>query len=282
MRATTVFADPAIAVVDYVCSAGPADRPYVEVHDEYRVAYVRRGSFGCRIGGRGYELVAGSVMAVRPQVEYLCTHEHHARGDECLSVRLSCELVERLCGRQSAWRAGCLPPVPQLMVLGELAQAAAGGRSNVGVDEAALLFAARFVALSSEAHVSNTRTLAARERSRAVQAALWIEANSAQPMALRDTARQAGMSAFHFLRLFSKVLGVTPHQYLVRLRLRHAARLLAEEGRSITDTALEVGFSDLSNFVRTFRRAAGVSPRAFRRATRGERRILQERMAQAA
>ena len=62
------------------------------------------------------------------------------------------------------------------------------------------------------------------------------------------------------------MLGVTPHQYLVRARLRRAARLLADEERSITDIALDVGFADLSNFVRTFHRAAGVSPSGFRRA----------------
>ena len=75
------------------------------------------------------------------------------------------------------------------------------------------------------------------------------------------------------------MLGVTPHQYLVRSRLRRAARLLADDARSITDVALEVGFGDLSNFVRTFHRAAGVSPRRFRQAAKGERKILQDRIA---
>ena len=87
------------------------------------------------------------------------------------------------------------------------------------------------------------------------------------------------MSSFHFLRLFAKVIGVTPHQYLVRSRLRHAARLLAAEERPITDIAFDVGFADLSNFVRTFHRAAGVSPRAFRKAAKGERKIFQDRLA---
>jgi AraC-like DNA-binding protein len=64
--------------------------------------------------------------------------------------------------------------------------------------------------------------------------------------------------------------------------LRRAARLLAEGGRSVTDVALDVGFADLSNFVRSFRRAAGVSPREFRRAARGERKIFQERIARTA
>jgi AraC-like DNA-binding protein len=75
------------------------------------------------------------------------------------------------------------------------------------------------------------------------------------------------------------VLGVTPHQYLVRSRLRRAARLLADEERRISDIALDAGFGDLSNFVRTFRRAAGVTPSAWRKAARGDRKILQDRFA---
>jgi AraC-like DNA-binding protein len=74
------------------------------------------------------------------------------------------------------------------------------------------------------------------------------------------------------------VLGVTPHQYLLRSRLRHAARLLADDARSVTDIAYDVGFADLSNFVRTFHRAAGISPLKFRQASRGLRKIFQERL----
>ena len=65
----------------------------------------------------------------------------------------------------------------------------------------------------------------------------------------------------------------------MRSRLRHAARLLADDDRPITDVAFDVGFGDLSNFVRTFHRAAGVSPLRFRQASRGDRKILQERLA---
>jgi AraC-like DNA-binding protein len=109
-----------------------------------------------------------------------------------------------------------------------------------------------------------------------VETALWIDAHSENEIDLEHAAGEAGVSPFHFLRLFSGVLGVTPHQYLVRSRLRHAARLLADEERSITDIAYDVGFGDLSNFVRTFHRAAGVSPLKFRQASRGMRKIFQE------
>jgi hypothetical protein len=75
--------------------------------------------------------------------------------------------------------------------------------------------------------------------------------------------------------LFTRVVGVTPHQYLIRCRLRHAARLLAQDTQPVTAVAFDCGFGDLSNFVRCFGRAAGLSPLAFRRLAQGQRKILQ-------
>jgi AraC-like DNA-binding protein len=141
--------------------------------------------------------------------------------------------------------------------------------------------AARFLRLTGGDSRQRAKSTA-QDRRRAVQAALWIEAHCEQPIDLDGAASQAGLSPFHFLRLFRSVLGVTPHQYLLRCRLRRAARLLADDERPITDIAFDVGFGDLSNFVRSFHRAAGVSPRAFRKASRGDRKILQERIALAA
>jgi len=84
---------------------------------------------------------------------------------------------------------------------------------------------------------------ASRDRRRAVETALWIDAHSHRPIGLEDAAEQAGISPFHFLRLFSDVLGVTPHQYLVRSRLRHAARRLADDDSAITDIAYDVALA---------------------------------------
>jgi AraC-like DNA-binding protein len=140
------------------------------------------------------------------------------------------------------------------------------------------MLAGRFVAVVT-GRPQKSDAVAARDRRRAVETALWIDAHSHRDVSLEQAAKQAGITPFHFLRLFSQVLGVTPHQYLLRSRLRHAARLLAEEDRPVTDVAYDAGFGDLSNFVRTFHRAAGISPLKFRKASRGDRKILQERLA---
>jgi len=276
MTATTLLTRPSISVSDFRCSAAPGDTPFVEQHRCHSVSYVRKGSFGCRSRGRSFELVAGSVLVGHPGDEYLCSHDHVC-GDECLSFFLSPELVEAIGDRPETWQIGCTPPLPQLMVLGELAQAAADGRSDVGLDEIGQWFASRFVEMVS-GRPAKPVSATTRDRRRAVEAALWIDAHSHRQIDLEDAAAEAAISPFHFLRLFANVLGVTPHQYLVRSRLRHAARRLADEDRSITDIAYDVGFGDLSNFVRTFHRAAGVSPLRFRQASRGMRKIFQDRL----
>ena len=188
------------------------------------------------------------------------------------------ELVEAIGDSQTPWQVGSAPPLPELVVLGELAQSAADGSSDIGLDEIGQVLASRFVEVVS-GKPRKSGPDAARDRRRAVETALWIDANSHHQINLEDAAAQAGISPFHFLRLFSQALGVTPHQYLVRSRLRHAARRLADDDSPITDIAYDVGFADLSNFVRTFGRAAGASPLKFRQASRGKRKIFQERLA---
>jgi AraC-like DNA-binding protein len=281
MTATTLLQHPSITVSDFRCSARPDDTPFTEQHRCHSVSYVRKGSFGCQTRGRLFELVAGSVLVGHPGDEYVCSHDHVC-GDECLSFFLSPELVEIIGDRAGIWQIGSAPPLPELMVLGELAQAAADGRSDIGLDEVGQLFASRFVEVVSGRR-EKSPAASMRDRRRAVETALWLDAHSHQQIDLELTAAQAGISPFHFLRLFVGVLGVTPHQYLVRSRLRHAARLLADDDISITDIAYDVGFGDLSNFVRTFHRAAGVSPLRFRQASLGKkifgnRKIFQDRL----
>jgi AraC-like DNA-binding protein len=279
MRSTTLVRDASLRVVDRRCSASTADVPFVETHADFSLSYVRRGTFGYRSRGASFELVAGSILVGYAGDEYLCTHDHaRGDGDECLSFHLTPALVEAIGDRPDVWQKGCVPPLPELMVLGELAQAAAEGRTDVGLDEVGVTIVTRFVDIVSGRPRTPSQAQA-RDRRRAVDAAGWLEAHTAEPIDLTSAARAVGLSPFHFLRVFANVLGVTPHQYLVRARLRHAARLLTDDTLSITDVAFDVGFGDLSNFVRTFHRAAGVSPRSFRRAARGDRKILQERLA---
>jgi AraC-like DNA-binding protein len=277
MIATTLLERKSVSVFNFRCTAGPGDKPFAEQHRGHSISYVRKGSFGLRHRGRCSELVVGSVLIGHPGDEYTCTHEHVC-GDECLSFFFASEVVETIGDSKAPWQIGSVPPLPEIVVLGELAQSAADGSSDIGLDEIGQMLASRLVeAVSGKPRKFGPDTT--RDRRRAVETALWIDANSHRPINLEDAAAEAGISPFHFLRLFSQALGVTPHQYLVRSRLRHAARRLADDDSTVTDIAYDVGFADLSNFVRTVHRAAGVSPLKFRQASRGMRNIFQERLA---
>ena len=279
MAAVVLQKSDSLSVIDYRCTATPADRPFSELHRSYSISYVRKGSFGYRLRDESYELVAGSIMVGHAGDEYMCTHEHHACGDECLSFHFTREAAQEIGGSDRTldrtWRVGCVPPRSELVVLAELAQAAAAGESDVSLEEAGLMLAGRFAHLVADGNSSAPRA-PGQTRRRVVEAAMWLDEYSHRDIDLETVSAEAGFSAFHFLRIFSRVLGVTPHQYLIRSRLRRAARLLTDRDRSITDIAADVGFADLSNFVRTFHRAAGVSPRQFRNAAVGKRNFLQD------
>src|SRR5262245_4359587 len=227
MAATTIFRNDLVSVFDYRCTVAPGTPPFTEAHEAHSVAYVRKGSFGYRVGKRAFELVAGGALIGHPGCEYVCTHDH-VHGDECLSFQFAPALVDELGGRREAWRTGSVPPLPDLMVLGELGQAVAEGASDAALDEVGVAMAARLIALASGATPKPVAPSAA-DRRRAVEAALKLDAEADRPLDLACAAKEAGLSAYHFLRIFAKVLGVTPHQYLVRVRLRRAARLLAED-----------------------------------------------------
>jgi AraC-like DNA-binding protein len=277
MEARTLLGGPT-TVIDYRCTAGPHDQPFTELHHSFSISYVRSGSFTYTTRGRAYELVAGSVLVGHPGDEFVCSHRHHRAGDECLSFHFDPATLESAGIRLDAWRAGSVSPAPELMVFGELAESVAVGRSDLGLDEVALLFASRFAEVVTGRELAPVAASPV-DRRRAVNAAMWMSARAVEPIDLARASTEADLSPFHFLRVFTKVLGVTPHQYVLRSRLRRAARLLSEGDQSITDVALASGFADLSNFVRTFHRAAGLSPRRFRQAARGDRKILQDRPA---
>lgn len=92
----------------------------------------------------------------------------------------------------------------------------------------------------------------------------YLHAHMAQDISLDELARHSGIDRFRLSRQFSKALGLSPHAYLVRLRLRSARALLAQ-GMQPAEVALQVGFSDQSHLGRWFQRAYRLTPAAYLR-----------------
>jgi AraC-like DNA-binding protein len=108
-----------------------------------------------------------------------------------------------------------------------------------------------------------------RARDHIVATIAHIEHASTDELRLSELAASAGLSPFHFLRLFIRETGVTPHRFLVQTRIRRAVDRLRDSSRPITDIAFDVGFTDLWNFINAFRREVGCSPRHYRQSGLG-------------
>lgn len=108
---------------------------------------------------------------------------------------------------------------------------------------------------------SSTRTELAR---RIGIATSFLHANATRAVPVEEAARAACLSPFHFHRLFRAMHGVTPHEYLRRLRLQRASMLLAS-GMAVVDVAVDCGFVSVSTFTALFRRTFGATPGTFAR-----------------
>lgn len=95
-----------------------------------------------------------------------------------------------------------------------------------------------------------------------------VQQRLAEDIALEDLAAAAGVSRFHFLRLFKNSLGITPHCFIMDQRLAAARRLLADTDRRLADVAASTGFSSQSHLCTTMRRRLGVTPKQWRRSAK--------------
>lgn len=259
------------AVDEVVCTLGPRDHPFEERHSCASIAMVVAGTFQYR-SRAGCELMTpGSLLLGSAGQYFECGHEH-GTGDRCVSFSYEPEFFGRAAA-DAGGRAGDgfkmlrLPPVRTLSPLIAGAFGAMAGHMDATWEEISIQLASQAIQLDRgfSPGAADPQPGATARVTRVVR---MIEANPGEPHGLRHLAQAARLSPYHFLRTFQSLTGVTPHQYVLRSRLRRAATRLGKESSKILDIALDSGFGDVSNFNRTFRAEFGVSPRAYRARTR--------------
>jgi AraC family transcriptional regulator len=262
-RGATVAVGDGWRVVDIVCTAGPGDRPFEERHEAASISLVLAGTFGYRSPRGECVLSPGALLLGTPAQSFECSHAH-GEGDHCLSFQFAPALFDRLAHEAGAIRPAfaCdrLPPMRALAV--PTAGAFIAHRRGAAIEETAIALAGAVIRIAAEPRRNPVR--APRNGARIAAALRRMEARIADPHPLAALAAEAGMSRYQFLRGFAAATGVTPHQWLLRARLRVAAHRLATTRVPVTELALDVGFDDLSNFIRSFRAEFGMSPTRFR------------------
>jgi AraC family transcriptional regulator len=259
------------SVSEVVCHLGPRDRPFEEQHSRPAIAIVVAGTFQYRSGSGRELMTPGSLLLGSAGQYFECGHEHGA-GDRCLSFSFTREFFEGLMasagGRGAAhgFRALRLPPVRPLSPLVAQACAAIARPEDAPWEEIGIQLAAQAVQLDGEISPGPAAEQAGAV-ARVTRVVRMIEQHPDAAYDLGGLAREARLSRYHFLRVFESLTGVTPHQYLLRGRLRRAALRLSSETTRIVDIALDCGFGDISNFNRSFRREFRVNPRLYRAQT---------------
>ena len=236
--------------------------PEEEVCRDYAIHFVEAGSFRLDTQGESHLLSRGSVFISRPGALHRYSHQEDTPSDVCVSVVFSNGFFEGACGgdehplppdapaalaptnrlRFLKLRLVKMPDTPDALALEGLACELLSAVRSGGVE--GRLYRARQLGWYAE-RVESVRQL--------------IEARYAEPHSLASLAESVGMSPFQFARVFRELTGEPPHRYLLRVRLDRASRMLLD-GKPVTETCFEVGFSNLSHFTRSFRRRFGRAP----------------------
>jgi AraC-like DNA-binding protein len=265
LQAVALVATPSVAVFRFGHPRGELHvDPDEERSDGLSVNIVESGCFEMEdVGGR-FRLSAGDVFVARPGVPLRFRHEDEVPDDVCLSISFLDE-------PEAAEHAGRPPgrPFPSVRCATNrlrylhrgLAAAAADEPLAVETQATELLEAVLGPTCPSRPYGARQLRWYA-ERVDAARDAL--EKRWEHTLTLTALAREAGMSPFHFARIFRELAGRPPHRYLVEVRLTRAAARL-RDGMSVTDTCHASGFRNLSHFVRSFRRRFGVSPSGYAR-----------------
>jgi AraC-like DNA-binding protein len=252
---------------EYLCTAGPDDRPFEERHEEFSIAAVIEGTFNYRGDTGAVVMHPGAFLFGNSATCYECGH-NHSTGDRCIAFHFSpayfAEVAASIAGSgRFRFPAPMLPVTPKLLPWLVRIEARTALAERLEIDESAPRLMEAVIGA-----VSGTTPLpvcaSARDARRVGDVLRYIELHAADALDLETLAGVAIMSKYHFLRTFRHIVGMTPYQFVLSVRMRRAAVRLATSSEPVSAIAFETGFGDLSTFNGRFRDVFGMSPMVYR------------------
>lgn len=156
-------------------------------------------------------------------------------------------------------------PLIHQMAIALKAQLESPGEWNrIYVESLAAAFSAHLLQHYSTRKLQSASDVQGLSTTRLRQATEYIHEYAEQNPSLTEIAQQVSLSPYHFSRLFKLSTGLSPHQYLINCRITKAKQLLKTTALSISEIAMQAGFTDQSHLARHFKRQFGVPPSQFR------------------
>lgn len=255
------------SISEFLCAAGPDDRRFEERHEQFSVAAVIEGTFSYRADTGAAVLHPGAFLFGNPGTCYECGHDH-STGDRCIAFHFSpahfAEVAATIAGSgQFRFRAPMQPITPKLLPWVVRIEARTALAERLEVEESVPRLIEAVVGAASGAAPRPVHA-SARDMRRVGDVLRHIELHADDDLDLKTLASVAIMSKYHFLRTFRHIVGMTPYQFVLNVRMRRAAVRLARSFEPVSTIAFETGFGDLSTFNGRFRDVFGMSPTAYR------------------
>jgi len=256
------------SIGEYLCTAGPNDRPFEERREQVAIAAVIEGSFRY-YGDTGTAVMhPGAFLLGNAATCYECGDDH-STGDRCVAFHLApayfAEVAASVAGSgRFRFPIPMLPATPKLLPWLVRIEARTAHADRLAMDEAVPRLMEAVIGAVSTAPPLPVRA-SARDERRISEVLRYIELHAADLLDLDMLAGIAIMSKYHFLRTFRHIVGMTPYQFLLSVRMRRAAVRLATSSEPVSTIAFDTGFGDLSTFNGRFRDVFGMSPTEYRR-----------------
>lgn len=229
------------------------------LHQVFCIGLIEEGKRNCFYRGSQHTILPGNVIVINPGEAHSCeaAEPHTYRMLCCPEHLLRLVLSGQGDTRQKA------PFFPELIIneptvfqsLLGLSALLLESKSTLEKESALLEFLAELVI-----KYSDNIEIAKNEQYFPVKLAKeYLEANFMEDLSLEQLARLVNLSPFHFLRVFSKQIGISPYLYQTKLRIKAAQNLL-NQGMSLSQVACETGFVDQSHFTKVFKKIVGITP----------------------
>ena len=264
-------------ILDVMCTCDADDHAGEEQHSHYSLALVLGGAFHYRGRNGSALLPAGSILIGQAGAHFKCWHEFGA-GDHCLAVQFEAEAFDELLSSNALGVDPRTLPVAVPVTRrtgGMFASAELLASSSLSTDEGLAVAVAMSDRVVQMASSTRSRPVGTGNARKVLELVRWIETDPAAENRLSALAARAGMSKYHLVRMFKQVVGLPPHAFINRARLRTGAIDVASTSHSILDVALRAGFPDVSTFNAVFKKQFARTPRAVRRCIQANGRYAE-------
>ncbi len=271
---STLYRSDFYQILNFKCRCTHCKMSKPEYADNFSISFVRKGNFIFNVYRNSFDSHAGRILLTKPGYEHTVTHVHDV-PDECTILEFTHGFYQLIRAKYAAHRFFSDPDLHSLQIsttpdteylhyylISKILQQ----RTDCLETDLLILEIVKktlHFACSQEQDLIPGRLK--RNHLRTVEMAKqYMMTNMAEDISLMNIAEHCAVSAFHFSRIFKTFTGISPHAFLLSLRLKNAELLLKGSSYPITDIAFLSGFNSLEHFSTTFTERFGHSPVRYR------------------